>query len=84
MFQPADFAAAISCVVKKKKREKRKKWQCFALRELFEQMCCGMPVCRKKEGFEQSGLKGNKGFQMSPAYSAALPAPKLEAIKVWW
>lgn len=41
-------------------------------------------VCREKGSWEQFGLKGNKGFQMSPAYSAALTDLKLEVLKVWW
>lgn len=41
-------------------------------------------VSREKGSWEQFGLKGNKGFQMSPAYSAALPDLKLEVLKVWW
>lgn len=41
-------------------------------------------VCREKGSWEQFGLKGNKGFQMSPAYSAAQTDLKLEVLKVWW
>lgn len=67
-----------------KKRQDKKKKKRGKVPVFFPTWTIWTNVCREKGSWEQFGLKGNKGFQMSPAYSAALPDLKLEVLKVWW
>lgn len=77
MFQPANLPPP--------KKDKTRKGKKRGKVPVFSPMwTIWTNVCREKGSWEQFGLKGNKGFQMSPAYSAALTDLKLEVLKVWW